>query len=207
MEITKRLIIVLIMTLVISSPAISAEPEVSNTTAASCLLKITSDPAVLPLEEDIIEYLLHSSGVAGKAARDVLNTNLNHDFIDIEWLAYEEDMINPPVVNDSYQNERKPEGIHNNIENYQMILLRLAVNVEPVGVAAAQEFMNALIDNLRNAFTGAFDEYRNKLNDRLQLALEESDRAESEVRSMQEKLNEISDSTILDRWNNHPMRS
>lgn len=199
MEITKHLSIVLIMTLVTTIPSISAEQELSNTTAASCLLKITSDPAILPLEEDIVEYLLHSSGVAGKAAREILDTEFNDNFLNVEWLAYEEDMTNPPAGNDSYQDVRKSEGIHNNIENCQMILLRIAVNIEPVGIAAAQEFMNALIDNLRSAFTGAFDEYRNKLSDRLQLALEESDRAESEVRSMQEKLNEISDSTILDK--------
>ena len=67
METTKRIIIVLIMALFTAGPAISDETELSNTTTASYVIKITSNPAILPLEDHIIEHLLRSTGVAGKA--------------------------------------------------------------------------------------------------------------------------------------------
>jgi len=50
----------------------SAAGQISNTRSASCVVRVTAHPAVLPLTFDTIQYLLHSSGVAGKAARDTL---------------------------------------------------------------------------------------------------------------------------------------
>jgi hypothetical protein len=46
--------------------------EVSNTLTASCLVKVTCDPAILPLTFETMDYLMHSSGVAGRAAAEVL---------------------------------------------------------------------------------------------------------------------------------------
>ncbi|HUT31811.1 MAG TPA: hypothetical protein VMX13_18635 [Sedimentisphaerales bacterium] len=43
-----------------------------NTRTASCLVKVTCDPAILPLTFETIDYLLHSSGVAGRAVAEVL---------------------------------------------------------------------------------------------------------------------------------------
>jgi Arc/MetJ family transcription regulator/uncharacterized membrane protein YgcG len=54
------------------SAVASAAGQISNTRSASCVVRITAHPAVLPLTFDTIQYLLHSSGVAGKAARDTL---------------------------------------------------------------------------------------------------------------------------------------
>ena len=74
METAKRTIVLLSLVLFITAAAQSDEkPKVSNTRTASCLVKITSDPAVLPLNYEIIDFLLHSSGVGGKAAREVLS--------------------------------------------------------------------------------------------------------------------------------------
>jgi hypothetical protein len=76
MEIAKRFV-VLIVVLLMAAGAQSAEgpAKISNTRTASCLVKITSDPAVLPLSFESIAYLLASSGVGGKAVREVLDVS------------------------------------------------------------------------------------------------------------------------------------
>jgi uncharacterized membrane protein YgcG len=85
METAKRIITLLVVMLLVAGVSRSAEKpaetkaavasaagQISNTRSASCVVRITAHPAVLPLTFDTIQYLLHSSGVAGKAARDIL---------------------------------------------------------------------------------------------------------------------------------------
>jgi len=60
--------------------------------------------------------------------------------------------------------------------------------------------MMALIDNLRSALHGAFDEYRTKFNQQLELAGNEAARAESELVQMQAQLRSISGSRDLSRY-------
>lgn len=57
----------------------------------------------------------------------------------------------------------------------------------------------ALIENLRSALRGAFDQYNDKLNNQLNLAGEEADRAEIDLVQMQNDLSNISDSRDLSR--------
>ena len=231
METAKRLIIVLILAFITTGPAISAEsePELSNTLTASCLLKITSNPAIVPLDEAVIEYLLRSSGVAGKAAKETFGIQLLpgdlEDVLMIEWLANETDVSTPPIENNPARNEagrvdlynedsmiregmtlyrnpnaptrRTPESLNTSSE--QMVLLRIAINAESAPKPAAQEFMNALIDNLRSTLNNAFNEHQDRFDNRLKLADEETARAEHELRQIQEMLNDISGSRILDR--------
>jgi len=76
METAKRIIFLLILAVLVTSPIQSEEKQsaqISGTRAASCLVKITCDPAILPLNFETVDYLFHSSGVGGKAARDILN--------------------------------------------------------------------------------------------------------------------------------------
>jgi len=76
METTKRIIFLLILAVLVTSPVQSEEKQsarISNTRTANCLVKITCDPAILPLNLETIDYLLHSSGVGGKAHREVLD--------------------------------------------------------------------------------------------------------------------------------------
>ena len=63
------------------------ESQLSNTRSASCLVKVTCDPAVLPLDTDTIEDLLRSSSVGGKAAREVLGVPLVDNFLDVDPLS------------------------------------------------------------------------------------------------------------------------
>ena len=48
------------------------ELAVSDTRYASCLVRVTCAPGVLPFTGVTIRYLLRSPGVGGKAAKDVL---------------------------------------------------------------------------------------------------------------------------------------
>ena len=84
METAKRTAILLILALLATTiaqsddkplqdePSPASKPQVSQTRTASCLVKVTADPAVVPLDMQTIQYLLESSAVAGKAAREVL---------------------------------------------------------------------------------------------------------------------------------------
>lgn len=91
MKTTKRTFIMLLLVLLATGATQSAEKQaaaVSNTRTASCLVKIRCDPAILPLSYETIDYLLHSSGVGGKAARDILNISPNqaYDLFTIEYV-------------------------------------------------------------------------------------------------------------------------
>jgi hypothetical protein len=100
METAKRIITLLVVMLLVAGVARSAEKPaesktsatpasvISDTRTASCVVRITAHPAVLPLTFDTIQYLLHSSGVAGKAARDTLNLppDATSDIFTIEGL-------------------------------------------------------------------------------------------------------------------------
>jgi len=67
-----------------------AQRKLSGTRAASCVVRITVDPAIVPLDLATVQGLLYSSGVAGRAARDVLHLdsldNPWETLIEMEWL-------------------------------------------------------------------------------------------------------------------------
>ena len=238
METTKRIMLVIISTLLITGIALSKESKISDTLTASCLIKITSDPAILPLDDTTIDYLLHSSGVGGKAAREILDAQLSGEAMEvalkIEWLADDGDMMSSETSGnlspeaESYEpqmmmgmeemgpgmarprprrsSDRRMMSEPSNFTSEQMILLRIAVNLDEDNIGftvkpAAEEFMNAVIDNLRTALARAFDEYRQRLSGRLQLADEEVSRTEQQLSDMQERLRNIAGSRILDKSN------
>jgi hypothetical protein len=68
----------------------SSQPKASNTRFASCIVRITVDPAIMSLSLQNIESLLQSSGVAVKAGREVLSLNemevFNLPLLKVEWL-------------------------------------------------------------------------------------------------------------------------
>ena len=94
METTKRTVVLLSLVLFIAGVVQSAEKpagEISNTRTASCLVKVTSDPAILPLAfEKSVDALLRSSGVGGKAAREVLGISPDNiqDLIEIKYVQF-----------------------------------------------------------------------------------------------------------------------
>ncbi len=265
MENTRRFIVVLIVVLLMPGAAQSAEgpAKISNTRTASCLVKITSDPAVLPLSFETIDYLLHSSGVAGKAAREVLDLSPDEigAFFTINYVgelaagdsplpstprvlptiegpvlgeglsqsnpmtATEPALVptpaapgspsvprpvtsmSPPVVRprSSRMYATEPTG-HRIVAATPSAPLAeqtqlFSLNVQGLEAIkpAAEEFMSALVANLRSALANAFDEHSLRLKGQLQLAEEEARRAEEDLRQKQSQLREISGSQVLNR--------
>jgi len=88
MENTKRIVVLLILSFLTVGPAQSAEKparRISNTRTASCLVKIACDPALLSLDFQSIDALLHSSSIAGRAAREVLDISPDRVYDLIEF--------------------------------------------------------------------------------------------------------------------------
>lgn len=91
METTKRLTILLILAILATYPIHAAEQskeKLSNTLTALSLVKVTCDPIVLPLSFETIDYLLHTSDVGGKAAREILDISPDHvhDLFTIDYV-------------------------------------------------------------------------------------------------------------------------
>ena len=255
METAKRTIILLILALLTVAPAQSAEKpatEISNTRKASCLVKLTSDPAVLPVSYETICALLYSSGVGGKAARETLGISPDQisdvftidvlvettgdiqpgswpmgrsmpQEIDAEFeyqMMMEKEMMKPmmgPVEMPKLMGPAKTSTARSRSSRtigtrprrptirrittatsltsaaeetffFQLLVFQLPDGAKP----AAEEFMSALIDNLRSALLDDFENYRIKLRGQLDLAQEEAVRAEHELIGLQKNLREIS---------------
>ena len=265
MENAKRLIVLLTLASLTLSAAQSQEkssPRVSGTRTASCLVKITSNPAVLPLSFETLDYLLRSSGVNGKALREVLGRSPDENdmffmsgYTEVlasgsgvsvsltradpsseDMMAQMEQMYNPgtmmetnvgalyapaspgspssprpatppPAAQSRSSRTRASSSTSRRIvaaapsasAAEQTYLFNLNIQIPEGVVPAAEEFMNALVTNLRNALTKAFDGHADRLNSQLQLAEEEASRAEDDLRQKQSQLREISGSRVLER--------
>jgi hypothetical protein len=79
MKTTKRMLIAWSLVLVTAGAARSTDQarKMSNTTWASCLIQITSDPAIFPVNQETLEALIYSSSVGGKAGREILEISPN----------------------------------------------------------------------------------------------------------------------------------
>ncbi|MHC4692208.1 MAG: hypothetical protein ACYS67_05655 [Planctomycetota bacterium] len=295
MKTTKPVVILLALVFLTTAgihPVVAMEkPDISSTRTASCLVKITTHEAVMPLDEFAVNYLLRSSGVAGKAVRDVLETSpdVASELFEIEevysnvfpdsadgtggmgippdyrpWAStygtttystkkttttaarttsrttttpttsstrrtttpttsYTRRTTTPttsytrrttpgtatPTTTRRYPTRTTPPRASTVTQplpstTEQTILFRLQVDLsqasteEPIK-PAAEEFMAALIENLRTALSGASEQYSAKLDKQLRLADEEAVRAEHELREMQAKLRDISGSRDLSR--------
>ncbi|MFB0555615.1 MAG: hypothetical protein ACETWQ_20105 [Phycisphaerae bacterium] len=219
MEATKRIVVLLVLLLLISVPAQSANnpaaAQISNTHTASCLVKITFDPLVLPLDDITIDYLLHSSSIGGKVAREVLNISPDQvsDIFKIEalagsarpsWLGRAE---TGRILTEDRRQKTEGRGQRTELLSSeqlssaeQTILFRLSVEQLPNDVKpAAEEFMVALVDSLRGTLVKVFEDYKLRFNKQLQLAEQEVTSAENDLREKQKTLREISRSRVLDR--------
>lgn len=209
MEATKHIVILLVLILLISAPAQSANrpaaADISNTRTASCVVKITSDPMVLPLDNTTIDYLLHSTGIGGRVAREVLNISPDQvsDIFKIEALAGAVGRILPEDRGQKTEGRgQRPELLSSEqlrIAAEQTILFKLQVDLPEEVKLVAEEFMVALIGNLRSTLIKAFGDYKLRFGDQLKLAEQEATSAETDLREKQKTLREISRSRVLDR--------
>ncbi len=219
MEATKSIVVLLVLLLLISVPAQSADKpavaQISDTRIASCLVKITFDPLVLPLDDVTIDYLLHSSSVGGKVASEILDISPDQvsDIFKVEalagsagpsWLGRAE---TGSILTEDRRQKTEGRGQRTELLSSeqlssaeQTILFRLSVEQLPNDVKpAAEEFMVALVDSLRSTLVKVFEDYKIRFNKQLQLAEQEAANAETDLREKQKTLREISRSRVLDR--------
>ena len=290
MKTTRPAVILLALVLLTAATAKSdekpAKKEISNTQIASCLFKVTTAEAVLPLNEFAIDYLLRSSGVAGRAAREILDVSPDvvSELFEIEEIFGVDSLLGgfggggyggggyggglggmnlpadatpgaygygttstsrstrptttapartptrtptartprpgtrtaTPTTRTTTPTRRPPTRtptptrptprrtptVTNPLPSTteQTILFRLHVGLPNEAKPAAEEFMVALIDNLRSALREAFDQYSAKLNKQLKLADKEAIQVEHQLVAMQAELRAISDSRDLSRY-------
>ena len=208
MEATKHIVILLVLILLTSAPAQpangAAAADISNTRTASCVVKITSNPMILPLDDATIDYLLHSTGIGGRLAREVLNISSDKvsDIFKIETLAGATGRILPEDRSQRTEGRgEKPELLSSEqlrTAAEQTILFRLSVELGGDVKPAAEEFMDALVDNLRSTLIKAFEDYKLRFGGQLKFAEQESTSAETDLREKQKTLREISRSRVLD---------
>jgi len=209
MEATKQIVILLVLLLFTSVAAQSANQstaaDISNTQIAGCLVKITFDPLVLPLDDVTIDYLLHSTSVGGKVAREVLNISSDqiYNIFEIKMLGGSAGRILPEDRKQRTDDRgQRPELLSSEqliSAAEQTILFRLSVKLPEDVKPAAEEFMVALVGNLRSTLVKAFENYELRFGSRLKLAEQEATRAETDLREKQKTLREIAGSHVLDR--------
>lgn len=149
----------LITGIVLSTPV---DPNISNTREASCVVQITIDYSVMHLEYDTIESLIKSSGVLGKASREILESTPDKTGVAIGSQA--------------------PRGLINDPFTF-----KLMVSLQEDAKPAANEFLKALIKNLQSNLDNAFSTYREKFNIQYGIAEHNYKLAESELNKLNEE--------------------
>jgi hypothetical protein len=127
METAKRTAILLSLVLLITGTIQAAgKPKISNSRFASCVVKITANPNVFPLNFGTIESLLRSSSVAGRAGRNVLGLppERSIEFFGIEPLSRDSADAIPPepqrMGDDMMMDERMMRSEQRMIEDRDM---------------------------------------------------------------------------------------
>ena len=117
MRTTKCLISIVVLS-VTASVLFAAEETPANSRNASAVVRITTDPDIVPLNPPTIEALLLSSAVAGKAVHNVLERDFRpeqEDLIRVEWLAQDirsHQAQRSPASDYNAQMRRELEGIY-----------------------------------------------------------------------------------------------
>ena len=115
MKTNKHIIALFVLLLLMVAPGQASEKtaeRLSETLSASCLVRISADPAILPLDLTPLDALLHSSGVGGKAAREVLGISPDEvqdsDMILLEAISSSDSMISSAATAKKHQRSGDP---------------------------------------------------------------------------------------------------
>ena len=139
-----------------------ADRSVSGTHQASCLLKITWQPDRIPLDHISIEMLLNSSGVMGRAAREVLGLPYDEKLKDRVAVAF-------GPINDGGDDEE------------QFLMAQLEISISEEGdsevPAAAVEFQAALCAHLQETIEVLGEDVSGQFEERIGRARGELDEA------------------------------
>jgi len=259
METAKRIIFLLTLAVLVISPVQSEEKQsvrISNIRTANCLVKVTCDPAILPLNLDTIDYLLHSSGVGGRARREVLGISPDQDY-DLFTVEYVQSFSseNPGGIGLQPRDSRtgRSSGFEEGMDEYEYAMMmeaemekRLAMPTRPTTSSRgsrsssrstrrspwtggtttatpdfppdeqtnlfrlnihlpddvkplAKEFMNALVDNLHQALTNAYNAYGKEIQNLLQFAESRRDHAQSRLARAMEQTKTIGPAPVIEQ--------
>ena len=139
METAKHIIIVLVLGLFVTGNAASSEEKISNTRQANCIIQVTINQSTLHLSPDAIKALIYSSSVKGKAYSKILDLPLTYPV---------------PIIN--------VDTIQGNItsSDIKTYLFGLSVSLEEYIKPVAEEFLQAIVRNLRASLEDAFEKYQ-----------------------------------------------
>jgi len=223
MKTTKSIVIVLSLVLLTAGAARSMEQarETSPTLKASCLIQVTSDPAIFPINYETIEALMYSSGVGGKAAREILQISPDDmsDIFIIEILKSgggkgttglaprSSTAKGPNETTAQYQGRiraeaaararavtarrRMPQPAPASSVDGQTYLFGLNVNLPDDLKSVAKEFMRALVENLRHALRDSYDAHVEELQSLRQFAEDRRDIAQTKLAEAMERVKGI----------------
>lgn len=219
-------VVLLVSVLPQSANQTAAAAQISSTQTASCLVKITFDPLVLSLDSVTIDSLLHSTSIGGKVARETLDVSPDQalGFFKVETLGGTAGSLLPepsPMIRpgsagmmesqrrgQDYTSSATQPGTTPRMSTIptlitpaaeKTILFKLQINLPQDVKPAAEEFMYALVNNLRSTLVKVFEDYKLRFESQLKLAEQEATNAESDLREKQKTLREISRSRILNR--------
>jgi len=214
-----------------------AQHKLSETRFASCIVRITVDPVIVPLDPATVQGLLYSSGVAGAAVREVMQRdsidNPWEELIETEWLnessawpsptaasldeeaavydrqmmqelerIYGEEYVKQMARIGSRTPDRQNQPAGGSADSMRpratrprgtppapvsparsapggapsatiKLSVRLPESVPPV----ADEFLRAVISNLRSSLSHAYEVHLSDLSDQLEMARRQHDRA------------------------------
>ena len=181
-RIVKGLLLICIVLTTAVAMGEEEKPQVLNTQTASCLVKVSSDPAVIELDPKIIDHLIRSSNIAGAAAVSRLDVSPDacQELFSVEPLSCETVVLPAGEASTRVRSQRTPGSGSRSVCG--TLLFRLAVDLRERDVRpAAEAFMVEIINNLRRRLYEAFDLHRNELGGEIHAAQEERETAEREL--------------------------
>ncbi|MEN6335820.1 MAG: hypothetical protein ABFE01_16325 [Phycisphaerales bacterium] len=179
----KPTIVALILTVrALAVPAAAQEgatpPEnaksISASRTANCLLKIVTETSVISLSDSTIPYLIQGSDVRGNAIERTLGPAPEAGKTRIRTKVLEVTEIEGPPKERS-------------------IILAIDLDLAQGAKPAADELMDALVDNFRNALERIYQNERSRMDDQIRLSDREVSYADEMLKMAQQKLTELSD--------------
>jgi len=179
------IIIAMVLGFAATSLAKEEQKQVSGTRQASCMIRIIADRQVIsPDLSQLAAYvtsILQSSGIGIRASKEVL--------------GYEE------IPEEILQDMIKINFLHGQPAKADDFTFSLGLKIETFDAPkpAAQEFMQVIIEGLRQNLNRAFEDYKERLNQQIQNAEENAAKAERNFYSLQQEIRKVSGSQDLSR--------
>jgi hypothetical protein len=212
MATSKRNTISLILALALVGGAWAAEPNsprktpapLSNTRYASCIVNITADPEIVPLSPQAVMHLMESSAVEAKAARDQLGideASIRQIFpaMIFESLAGSSQRGGSPSrfgnrgpvsgfdrgsgVFDANQGSG-PQSTPPGRGGLESVTFRVGVTLPNDVKPAAEEFIKAIVENLRASLQNAHVQYLKETYLQLKMMRDQRDKTQRELEEM-----------------------